>query len=113
MAVYQSPPHNFTLPRAHVTNRFLQELEDPSRYLDDFQAELPLYEQSGALVDFLLQYRHAVEDEASAPASPRSQASRIEALSVTMYEHGIVEGDDVVLTQVSLDRSLIVVLVCA
>ncbi|CAM9705879.1 unnamed protein product [Ectocarpus sp. 4 AP-2014] len=76
-----------------------RELEDPNSYRDDFQAELPLYEQSGALVDFLLQYRHAVEDEASAQASPVSQASRIEALSVRMYEHGIVEGEDVVLTQ--------------
>ncbi|CAM9456834.1 unnamed protein product [Ectocarpus fasciculatus] len=76
-----------------------RELEDPNSYQDDFQAELPLYEQSGALVDFLLRYRRAVEDEASAMASPNSQASRIEALSVTMYEHGIVEGGDVVLTQ--------------
>lgn len=63
----------------------------------DFQAELPLYEQSGALVEFLLEY-----SEVNSTPSGGLTWSLVEALAVTMYEYGIVDTADVALAQVRL-----------
>lgn len=56
-------------------------------------AELPLFERSGSLIEFLLQYRDLVRNASALPLE-------IEALAVAMYEYGIVEGEDVALMQV-------------
>lgn len=65
--------------------------------LADFQSELPLYERSGALVNFLLKYR---QEEGMSRTSSGLTPSQIEGLTVTMFEYGIVEEGDVILTQV-------------
>ena len=57
--------------------------------LGDFNSELPLYQQSGALVDALLAWR----------PEARTVPGRLEELYVFMYEIGIVELDDVALVQ--------------
>ena len=59
------------------------------RLLADFNSEVPLYQQSGALVDALLAWK---------PASP-TLPGRLEELYVLMYELGIVERNDVLLAQ--------------
>ena len=58
-------------------------------YLADFNSELALYQQSGALVDALLAWR---------PTSP-SLAGRLEELYVLMYEMNIVGLEDLQLAQ--------------
>lgn len=71
------------------------QVRNPHNSLADFQAELPLYEKSGALVAFLLDYTQATTE-----ASDGLTMSRVQALAVTMYEYGIVDDADVALTQV-------------
>ncbi|CAN0428880.1 unnamed protein product [Pylaiella littoralis] len=72
----------------------------PDNYLADFQAELPLYQQSDSLLEFLLEYRRAFKnDDAPSAASSDSIPSRMEALAVTMFEYGIVGEEHVTLTQ--------------
>ncbi|CAM9902778.1 unnamed protein product, partial [Ectocarpus sp. 4 AP-2014] len=71
---------------------WVEQEESPRNYLADFKAELPLYERSGALVEFLLQYRDLFPNASALPGE-------IEALAVTMYEYGIVEDEDVALMQ--------------
>ena len=58
-------------------------------YLADFNSELPLYQQAGALVDALLAW------------SPESGSvpGRLEELYILMYEMGIVGSEDVRLAQ--------------
>lgn len=73
------------------------QVRNPHNYMADFQAELPLYEQSGALVEFLLEY-----SEANSTPSGGLTWSLVEALAVTMYEYGIVDTADVALAQVRL-----------
>eukprot|EP00903_Cladosiphon_okamuranus_P008177 g7876.t1 len=67
-----------------------------SEGLADFQAEMPLYERSGALVKFLVEYS---QTEALSSTSGSLTPTRIEDLIVKMYEYGVVEGEDVALTQ--------------
>lgn len=74
----------------------LFQVRNPHDYLGDFQAELPLYERAGALVDFLLSYTEAEGTSNSGGLT----WSRVEDLAVTMYEYGIVEEEDVLLAQV-------------
>lgn len=57
--------------------------------LGDFNSEVPLYQQSGALVDELLAWR---------PAAP-SLPGRLEELYIRMYELNIVGANDVALVQ--------------
>ena len=57
--------------------------------LGDFNSEVPLYQQSGALVDDLLAWR---------PTSP-SLPGRLEELYIHMYELNIVGAKDVALAQ--------------
>ena len=58
-------------------------------YLADFNSELPLYQQAGALVDALLKWK---------PTSA-SLPGRLEELYILMYEMSIVGKDDVRLAQ--------------
>lgn len=70
---------------------------NPNNLLADFQAELPLYERSGALVEFLLE--HQKEGDQASVSSGLTPA-RVESLALTMFEVGIVEEADVILAQV-------------
>ena len=81
-------------------------MRNPHNYLADFQAELPLYERSDALVDFLLTYSRAIQSEASSSGFIGLTPYHVEALAVTMFEYGIVEEEDITLTQVKNDEML-------
>ncbi|CAM9486179.1 unnamed protein product [Ectocarpus sp. 8 AP-2014] len=87
------------LPLANAVPVFapawVEQIRNPHDYLGDFQAELPLYERAGALVEFLLWYA----DEKGASNSGGLTWSLVEDLAVMMYEYGIVDEEDVVLTQ--------------
>eukprot|EP00903_Cladosiphon_okamuranus_P008646 g8290.t1 len=87
------------LPLANAAPVFapawVEQVRNPHDYLGDFQAELPLYERAGALVDFLLRYTQ----EEGVSNSGGLTWSRIEGLAVTMYEYGIVGEEDVMLAQ--------------
>ncbi|CAN0393463.1 unnamed protein product, partial [Hapterophycus canaliculatus] len=72
------------------------QVRNPHNYLADFQAELPLYEQSGALVSFLRDHR---SQSAAARKAGVSLPERIDALMVEMYEYGILGEADVELSQ--------------
>ena len=58
-------------------------------YLADFNSELPLYQQAGALVDALLAWKPAAS----------TMPGRVEELYILMYEMNIVGLDDVKLAQ--------------
>ncbi|CAM9172828.1 unnamed protein product [Scytosiphon promiscuus] len=66
---------------------------DTKRGFTDFYAELPLYERSDALEEYLLQHGRSVEQEACSRASQNSRASRAEAFAIILYEDGMI-GDD-------------------
>ena len=66
----------------------------------DFQAELPLYERSGALASFLDEHRR---QSAKASENGVSLPERIDALMVEMYEYGVIEELDVELSQAWLN----------
>jgi len=51
-------------------------------------------------VEFLAGFRHALIAESSSSVSTGLTASRVEALTITMFEHGILEEEDVTLMQV-------------
>ena len=74
----------------------------------DFQAELPLYERSGALATFLVNYRGQETTHGLSEKSFKTIVERVEALAVMMYEHGILEVADVELTQAWLQDLLAV-----
>lgn len=77
-----------------------QQVGNLHKYWADFDAELPLYRQSGALVSFLAKFRRRLMDEvASSTPADVSLLERIESLAVLMYEHGIIEYADVELSQ--------------
>ena len=65
-------------------------------YLADFNSELPLYQQAGALVDALRAWQPRT----------RTVPGRVEELYVLMYEMGIVGADDVRLAQAWLSDLL-------
>ena len=75
---------------------WVHQFRNPHNYLADFQAELPLYERSGALVEYLRLFRNE-----SIVAGKRSTdlPSMIEELVISMHEHGILGEKDVKLTQ--------------
>jgi len=75
---------------------WVHQFRNPHNYLADFQAELPLYERSGALVEFLELFRN---ESIFAGKNGTDLPSLIEDLVISMYEHGIVERKDVKLTQ--------------
>ncbi|CAN0474108.1 unnamed protein product, partial [Ectocarpus sp. 12 AP-2014] len=75
---------------------WVEQVGNPRNSQADFMAELPLYVKSGALVEFLLQYRDLLPNTSAMPLE-------IEALAVAMYEYGIVEGEDVALMQAWLE----------
>ncbi|CAM9162841.1 unnamed protein product [Ectocarpus sp. 13 AM-2016] len=75
---------------------WVEQVANTRNNLADFKAELPLYQRSGALAEFLLQYRGLGSNVSALPLE-------IEALAVTMYEYGIVEDEDVALTQAWLE----------
>lgn len=62
----------------------------------DFQAELPLYERSGALVAFLDNIRKKTGRDST---NVLSMTALIEELIVEMYEYDIVQALDVELSQ--------------
>lgn len=74
-------------------------MRNPHNDLADFHAEMPLYERSGALVEYLVEYS---KEEVVSATSGGLTPTRIERLAVTMYEYGIVDIEDVALTQVGL-----------
>ena len=71
--------------------------------MSDFEAELGLYERSGALVTHLAanwRQNNAPEGVAAAARSPAALSPvQIQDLAIDMYEHGIVEEEDVTLTR--------------
>lgn len=85
-------------------------MKAPQDFLSDFHAELPLYEQGATLVAFLADYRLQLKAADGASASSATTLPglphRIEALAVTMYEHGILGEQDVVLTRAWLNDLL-------
>lgn len=70
-------------------------MRNPHNYLADFQAELGLYERSGALVAFLVHRRASIvaAGESNAPLP-----ELIKTLAVDMFEYGIIGEADVELT---------------
>jgi hypothetical protein len=75
--------------RVLFTSPFVNQFRNAHDYLADFNSESPLYTHSGELVKFLLQWR---------PHSSNVE-SCMEELIVAMYELGVVEIEDVHLTQ--------------
>jgi hypothetical protein len=84
--------------RIAFSTPWVTQYRNAHNYLADFNSELPLYQQAGALVDALLTW---------SPSSP-SLPGRIEELYVMMYEMAIIGIDDVRLAQAWL-RDLIAV----
>ncbi|CAN0540796.1 unnamed protein product, partial [Ectocarpus sp. 8 AP-2014] len=78
----------------------ITQIRNPHNYLADFQAELPLYEQSGALVAFLDGHRR---QSVAASEAGVDLPERIDALMVEMYEYGVLEEADVQLSQAWLE----------
>jgi len=93
--------------RAYFTQRLLWDLgsriafstpwvtqfRNAHNYLADFNSELPLYQQSGSLVELLLKWR---------PTST-SIAGRLEELYILMYEVNVIGMADVQLVQAWID----------
>ena len=68
---------------------WVTQFRNAHNYLSDFNSELPLYQQSSALVEALRRWK---------PSAP-SLAGRLEQLYVFMYEIGVIEASDVSLAQ--------------
>ena len=79
--------------RIAFSTPWVTQYRNAHNYLADFNSELPLYQQAGALVDALLQW------EPTSPTLP----GRLEELYIRMYEYGIVGRADVQLAQAWLD----------
>ncbi len=76
---------------------WVNQFRNPHNYLADFESEIPLYKQSGALVSFLVSWK----------PQTATLASRIEELYVELYERAFIELPDVLLIQAwltSLER---------
>jgi STELLO glycosyltransferases len=69
-------------------------------YLADYMAEEPLYERAGALVEYLSSWEYTNVDKKG--GVPTTQGA-MEQLYIDLYEHEIVELDDVVLVQEWID----------
>ena len=75
--------------RIAFSTPWVTQFRNAHNYLADFNSELPLYQQAGALVDVLLAWRPTAS----------TMPGRLEELYVMMYEMGIVGLDDVKLAQ--------------
>jgi len=75
--------------RIGFSTPWVTQYRNAHNYLADFNSELPLYQQAGALVDALLAWRPATA----------TMPGRLEELYVLMYEMGIVGAADVRLAQ--------------
>ena len=73
------------------TPPIVDQFRNSHNYLADFNAEIPLYEKSGKLTEFLLHWKH--ED----PEAPI--ASQLEQLYIDLYKRGYLEIEDVELIQ--------------
>ena len=62
-------------------------------YLADFQSEEPLYERAGVFIEYLLNWKYE---------SGQTFEGAMEQLYVDLYEHNIIEWDDVLLVQLWL-----------
>ena len=62
-------------------------------YLADFQSEEPLYERAGVFIEYLLNWKYE---------SGQTFEGAMERLYVDLYEHNIIEWDDVILVQLWL-----------
>lgn len=69
--------------RLNFVSPWVSQFRNSHSYLADFDAEIPLYLQSTALIEYLIQHVHPT----------------LTLLFIAMYEHGIVELDDVYLAQ--------------
>ena len=84
-----------------VRSRALQDRSHRDHFAE-FRAELPLYQQSGALVAYLAEYRQrlqAIDDATRGNASVTLIPERLQALAIAMYERGVLGKRDVALTQ--------------
>jgi len=75
--------------RIAFSTPWVTQYRNAHNYLADFNSELPLYQQSGALIDALLHWRP------KAPTLP----GRLEELYVLMYEMNLLGLEDVRLAQ--------------
>ena len=76
--------------RVAFTAAFVDQFRNAHDYLDDFDAELPLYLKAGSLSRFLLSW---------APQNQNSVPELIEALFIELFEIGVLEISDVGLCQ--------------
>mmetsp|Transcript_2893 Transcript_2893/g.6398 ORF Transcript_2893/g.6398 Transcript_2893/m.6398 type:complete len:912 (+) Transcript_2893:45-2780(+) len=70
-------------------------------YLADFMAEEPLYERTGPLVEYLSSWTYDSTTTTNG-SNPTTQGA-LEQLYIDLYEHGILELDDVILIQEWID----------
>ena len=96
--------------RSYITQRLIWEIgsrlafvppwviqyRNPHNYIQDFQAETDLYLKTGALLEFLLNWR------AQSPTLP----GIVEELYIELYEHGFIGKVDVELLQAWLESLL-------
>ena len=75
--------------RIAFSTPWVTQYRNAHNYLADFNSELPLYQQAGALVDALLAWKPAAS----------TMPGRVEELYILMYEMNIVGLDDVKLAQ--------------
>lgn len=72
-----------------VTSPVVNQFRNPHNYLADFDAELPLYSKSGALIAFLREW------EGTADTFP----GRVDQLYIALYEREFIEIEDVFLSR--------------
>ena len=84
--------------RISFADPWVTQRRNAHNYLADFNSEQPLYQQSGALVRALLEWKPAA---ATLPG-------RLEELYIFMYEMGVVEQEDVALAQAWIADLLLV-----
>ena len=75
--------------RLAFASPWVTQYRNPHNYLGDFNSELPLYLQSGELVDALRDWKPSRE----------TLPGRLEELYILLYEFGVLELDDVTLVQ--------------
>jgi len=75
--------------RIAFTTPWVTQYRNAHNYLADFNSEIPLYQQAGALVSALLEWQPRA----------RSIPGRLEELYILMYEMAILGHNDVLLVQ--------------
>lgn len=78
--------------RAAFIGPVVEQVRNAHSYLADLDAEVPLYEQAGALIDYLQHWTY----------NGNTLEGAMERLYVDLYEHGILEWEDVALVQLWL-----------